>query len=131
MHRCKIHILVILLAIAILSFYATIPEELGSYLGGYTYRSLGHEYAFYLFIVSYCIVLATPLLYLIAGTLIRRLEDRGLKLTVHTFVIGLLLTPLLIGIPLAAIAYIVIVMKIVNKTGVEHLQNQSTYTSTK
>lgn len=114
--------MMMLLIIATLSIYVTIPEELGGYVGGYANRLLSYRYGFYLFMVGYfCIAIVTLLLYLIARTFTKRLDDRCFKLAIYMFIVGLLLIPPLIGILIATVTYIAVILSIVNNPSIEHL----------
>lgn len=75
-----------------------------------------------MFIVGYLyMALAVPLLYLIARMLIKRVGNRGFEAPMYMFMVGLLLVPALVGIPLAIVAYVGIIIKMANNAGIERL----------
>lgn len=121
LHKLKIQVASVLLIKATLLLYATIPVDAGGRLGTYILKLLGLKYSFYLFVAGYfCIVLAVFLLHPVTRILVKRSEDRAFSLFTYMLLTGLLLTPLLIGIPMAAIAYVGVIMKVAGNERIEY-----------
>lgn len=120
LYKFKIRVSSALLITATVLLYATIPVNIGGYLDTYFLKLLGFEYSFCLFIVSYfCIALAVSLIYPVTRTLVERLKDKAVNLYTYMLLAGLLLVPLLIGIPMATIACVGIIIRITSNKRIE------------